>query len=547
MSPVDIMTQYLTPFNWLVGLSPILLVSFLMIRLRWSGSRAGALSWFWTIAVAIILFGGSTFTVASGSARGIWETVFVLFIIWGAMAIYGLVDGMKGFPAITDAFNRVTGGDRLLQIYIVGMVFPAWIQGVLGFGTPVAVTAPLMLGLGFDPVVSLVVPSLGHAFTITFGSLGSSYWVLQRFTGLSEGPLALWSAIFFIPVAFMVFFLGTWFYSRVTFGDGWQEVKRGWFAWTSLALIQALVQLLFAILSPSIAGFMAGFAGLVWGVMLRRIPFYRLRSENKSALAEKGGLSFNQAFLPYYAIIVVVVVIYMSPFAAGFSPVPDLRAVLEAEPYLVGPTWPETSTGLGFANPAHDRYSPLAVLTMPGTLIFLALGFSMLVYRVRGVLRPGVWAVMSGRLAKSAVPASLTLMTLGMTAGVMMEHGMTTLLAVGTAGAAGVFYPLVANYVGQLGAFLTGSNTASNVLFSAFQKDTAGVLEINPYIISALQTVGGALGSIYCPMKMGLATASVGITGREGDVIAPLLIYSLIMGLILGLLGMAIITYLPGV
>lgn len=541
------MQQYLTPLTWLAGLSPILLVSILMIGRGWSGSRAGALSWFWTMLVAVTVFGGSAFTLASGSARGIWETVFVLFIIWGAMAIYGLVDGMDGFGVITATFNRVTGGDRLLQVYIVGMVFPAWIQGVLGFGTPVAVTAPLMLGLGFSPVVSLVVPSLGHAVTITFGSLGSSYWVLQRFTGLAERPLALWSGIFFFPATLMVYFLATYFYSRVKWGNGWVEVKRGWFAWTSLALIQGLAQILFAVLSPSIAGFLAGFTGLLWGILLRRIKLYPLNPDPESVERPPAArsLSFNQAFLPYYLVIGIVLVIYLSPFLAGFTPVPNLRAAMEADAFRLGPAWPESVTALGFVTPAYDKYSPLQILTMPGTLIAVALGLSMLVYRMLGVWRPGTGGVIGARLARSAVPASLTLLTLGMTAGVMMEHGMTTLLAVGTALAAGGMYPLVANFVGQLGAFLTGSNTASNVLFAAFQKDTALVLGINPYIISALQTVGGALGSMYCPMKMGLATASVGILGREGEVISPLLIYSLIMGLVLGVLGMLAVALFP--
>lgn len=542
MTPVEMMKQHLSLLTWLAGLSPILLVSILMIGLKWSGSRAGALSWFWAILVAAAVFGGGSFTLASGSARGIWETLFILFIIWGAMAIYGLVDGMKGFPAITSAFNRVTGGDRLLQIYLVGMVFPAWLQGVLGFGTPVAVTAPLLVGLGFNPVVALVVPSLGHAGTITFGSLGSSFWVLQRFTGLSEGPLALWSALFFLPTMVMIYFVTTYFYSRFTHGDGWLEVRRGWFAWITLALVQGLAQILFAVLSPSIAGFMAGFAGLLWGIMLQKIPLYTLRPEDGQA-EEDCPLSFNQAFLPYYFVIAVVFLIYLSPFAAGTGLIPDIRAALEVDAFQVGPAWQATETQLGYINPPHDTYSPLAILTMPGTLIFVSLGLSVLVYRLWGILGPGVGAAIWSRLLKSAVPASLTLMTLGMTAGVMMEHGMTTLLAVGTAGATGGLYPLFANFVGQLGAFLTGSNTSSNVLFAAFQRDTAEVLGTSPYIIAAMQTVGGALGSIYCPMKMGLATASVGITGREGEVIKPLLLYSLAIGFILGVMALVLSAY----
>ncbi len=553
MSAIQVMEQSFTLSRWLLGLSPILLVSVLMIRGRWAGSKAGALAWLWAMVVAVTVFGGNAITVASGSAKGLWETVFILAIIWGAMSIYGLVDAMQGFPVITDTFNRVTGGDRLLQVLVIGMVFPAWMQGVLGFGTPVAVTAPLLLGLGFDPVISVVIPALGHSWTITFGSLGSSYWVLQRFTGLAEGPLALWSAILFVPMTVMVFFFGTFYYSRRIYGCGWREVRRGWFAWLSLGLVQAVALLVFATtVSPSIAGFLAGFVGLVWGALLRRMPFYKPAEADSGHVpapppsrGEKSALTFHQAFLPYYVVIAVVFVVYLSPFASQLLGTPNLRAALEAERFRLGPYWPEIRTALGFVNPSETKYSPLKVFTMPGTLIFASLALSVMIYRLLGILRADVGRKVSARLSKAAVPASLTLMTLSMMAGVMMEHGITTLLAVATAKATGMIYPFFANYIGQLGAFITGSNTASNLLFGAFQRDAALVLGVSPYLIAGLQTVGGAIGNIHCPLNVVLATSTVGIPGREGEVISQTLVAGLIMGAVIGLVGLLLALFAP--
>lgn len=547
MDGLEVMRGHFSVFTWLLGLSPILLVSVLMVAFRWSGSRSGALAWFWAIAVSALVFGGSPETIASGSAKGLWETVFIIAIIWGAMAIYGLVDAMGGFPVITDTFNKVTANDRLLQVLIIGMVFPAWLQGVLGFGTPVAVTAPLMLGLGFDPITSVVIPALGHSWTITFGSLGSSFWVLQRFTGLAERPLAMWSAMLFVPMTIMVFFFGTYLYSRGAYGSGWTEIRRGWFAWLSLGLVSAGSLLLFAMwVSPSIAGFLAGFTGLAWGALIRRIPLYTKRVE---AVAPGSGarseLTFHQAFLPYYAVILVVFVVYLSPLVSQWFGTPNVRAILEVERFRIGLPWPDITTSLGFLSAGAGKYSPLKILTMPGTLIFFALGISSLLYKAQGILKPGTATRIWDRLARAAIPASLTLMTLSMMAGLMMEHGMTSLLAIGTAGVTGVAYPLFANFVGQLGAFITGSNTASNVLFGAFQRDTALVLGVNPYLIAALQTVGGAIGNIHCPLNVVLATSTVGISGREGEVISKTLVIGIAMGLVLGLIGLALAFFVP--
>lgn len=549
MPAIEIMEQHLSLMKWLLALSPILLVSLLMVVMRWGGAKAGAVAWLWSIGVVILLFGGNAVTAASGSAKGLWETVFILAIIWGAMSVYGLIDGMGGFPVISRAFNQVTAGDRLLQILIIGMVFPAWLQGVLGFGTPVAVAAPLLVGLGFGPVLSVVIPALGHSWTITFGSLGSSFWVLQRFTGLQEGPLALWSAVLFIPMTIMVFFFGTYYYSKLTHGSGWVEVRRGWFAWLSLGVVQSAALVFFSVaVSPSISGFLAGFVGLAWGALLPRVRFYRLQpSHGEEAQLDTGSLgpgrkfSFHLAFLPYYIIVLVVLVVYLSPLASQWFGLPDLRAVLEAGRFRVGLPWPQVETDLGFVNPAQDPYSPLRILTMPGTLIFFSLGLAMLSYRALGHLRPGILGMIWARVSKTAVPATLTLMTLSMMAGVMMEHGMTTLLAVGTAMATGPAFPFFSNYVGQLGSFITGSNTASNVLFGTFQRDTALVLGISPYVVAGLQTVGGAIGNIHCPLNVVLATSTVGIPGREGEVISQTLVAGLFMGAVIGLLGLILV------
>ena len=553
---IEVMTRYLSTGMWIVGISPIVLVLLLMVGLRWGGAKAGVIAWAWAAVVSLTWFGGDLRTLASGSAKGLWETLFILLIIWGAMSIYGLIDGMGGFPVITQAFNRVTGGDRLLQILIIGMVFPAWMQGVLGFGTPVAVTAPLLIGLGFDPILAVTIPLLGHSWTVTFGSLGSSYWSLQRMTGLAEKPLALWSAVYFVPMCIMMFFFGTYWYSKLVYNDPWREVRRGWFPWLSLGVIQGIAIFIFsAYVFPSIGGFMAGFVGLAWGSLIRKFPFYRAETVDSAPVATETPstsvrasdkpLSFGWAFLPYIVIIVVVFTIYLSPLVKTWLGTPDIRAFLEQGKFQFGPSWPETRTALGYVNAKAAKYSPLRVFTMPGSIIWGSLLISVAIYQVAGLFKPQVWQKIGERFIKAAIPASLTLIPLSMMSVLMMEHGITTLLAVGAAKATGRLYPFFANYVGQLGAFMTGSNTSSNILFGAFQRDTAIVLGVTPFLIAGAQTVGGAIGNIHCPMNITLGTGSAGIPGREGDVMSRTLTTGAIIGAVTGILSLILVAMFP--
>ncbi|NPV70970.1 MAG: L-lactate permease [Firmicutes bacterium] len=562
---IEVMARYLSPGTWILGISPIATVLVLMVALRWGGAKAGAVAWLWAALVSLTCFGGDVTTLASGTAKGLWETLFILLIVWGAMSVYGLIDGMGGFPVITSTFNRVTGGDRLLQILIIGMVFPAWMQGVLGFGTPVAVTAPLLIGLGFDPILAVTIPLLGHSWTVTFGSLGSSYWTLQRMTGLAEKPLALWSAVYFVPMCVMMFFFGAFWYSKLVYGDPWREVKRGWFPWLSLGVIQGMAIFLFsAYVFPSIGGFMAGFVGLAWGSLIRKFPFYRVEVSDQTVAAQAGTgpavtapatkegqkpasrqLTFGQAFLPYVVIIVLVLAIYLSPLLQPVLGTPNIRAILEQNQFQLGPAWPQTKTALGFVNAKAAKYSPLRIFTMPGSIIWGSLIISVAIYTIAGLFKPQVWKKIGERLIKAAIPASLTLIPLSMMSVVMMEHGITTLLAVGTAKATGALYPFFANYIGQLGAFMTGSNTASNILFGAFQRDTALVLGITPFLVAGAQTVGGAIGNIHCPMNITLGTGSAGIPGREGEVMSRTLTTGAIIGLVTGVLSLVLVSMFP--
>ena len=168
--------------TWVLAILPVALILVLMMGLKVSGARSGIIAWVLTAAIVYFVFGGNSTIIASGTVKGFWSTLFVLYIIWTSMFMYNVVKITGAFDVIAAKFTEMTNGNRILQLLILGWAFPTFIQGVCGFGVPVAVATPLLIGLGFDPLVSCITTLLGHSWGVTFGSLGSC-----RYTRLRSG------------------------------------------------------------------------------------------------------------------------------------------------------------------------------------------------------------------------------------------------------------------------------------------------------------------------------------------------------------------------
>ena len=185
-----------TTFNlsdWLLASLPILIVLILMLRFRWGGAKAGGVGWIVALLVATFRFGVGWQVLTSAQLKGLLLTLFVLYITWAALILYRVSDEAGALSAIGAGLPRLTP-DRSLQALLLGWIFGAFLQGVSGFGVPVAVVAPLLVGLGFPSVTAVVIASVGHSWAVTFGSLGSSFYALIGATGLNGEELAPWSA-----------------------------------------------------------------------------------------------------------------------------------------------------------------------------------------------------------------------------------------------------------------------------------------------------------------------------------------------------------------
>jgi lactate permease len=290
------------------------------------------------------------------------------------------------------------------------------------------------------------------------------------------------------------------------------------------------------LVTPYVASFTAGMAGLlVGGLVVTRLPIYRPKGAVSGATAER--LDFHRAFSAYYILIGVVFVVYL---------VPPLRNWLNSL-WEIGMPFPETRTAFGYTNRAVERYAGIRMFTAPGTLIFLSGLLAYVFYRANGTWPQGGGKTVLNRAVRQAIGATLTVMTMSMMAVVMMETGMTSYLANGMAAYFGGAYAIVSPFIGVLGAFMTGSNTNSNILFTGLQREVATLLTISPFVILGLQTTGAAIGNMFCPMNVALGTGVTNTVGREGECLKATTVYTVIQCLVVGIIAwLMLYVLMPG-
>ena len=502
-------------WQWVPALAPIAILLVLILVLRRSATLGGLLGWVAGLLLGWALFGGGADDLAFGSLRGFVFSFEVLYIVWPALFLYQIVVEAGATRGIGIGIRALTR-DRVLQLLILGFAFTSFLQGVASFGVPVAVGAPLLVGLGFRPMQATLAPLIGHAWAVTLGGMASSFLALKAVTGLPGHDLGLWTAGFLGITC-----IGTGFLVAHLVG-GWRGIRRDWWQAAVIGGTMAVVQFVLAWLDYwIIASFGAGLAGLLAGVALTRLSSRRPEGERKGGMRE-----LHYALAPYYALIVIVA-------AATF--LPPLRWLLHLGDVPV--RLPETTTDFGWT--VGGATHRLQLLAHPGALILYTCGIALAWYRRVGGGHLNVKAI-AARTVRLGLPTTGAILCMMMLATVMAGTGMTFVLARAAIGVAGRAYPFVAPFVGLLGCFVTGNNTTSNVLFGAVQRDAALFLNVNPVLMAALQTTGGALGGMVTPAKVLMACATAGLQGQEGAVIRRALGPCLALTALAGLGGLLV-------
>ena len=492
---------------------PILVILVLMIGYRWGAARAGAAGYLAAFFIAIAFFGAGADVLAFAHTKAIILSVDVLLIIWAAFLLYRVAEDAGVIKIIGRLLPSLTR-DRGMQALLIGWVFASFLQGAGGFGVPVAVTAPLLVGLGFTPLSAIIIPSIGHGWAVTFGSLGSSFNALLSATGLDAATLAPASALFLGLAGLLT---GPMVAHAA---DGWSGVKRLLLPALVIGTVMGAVQ--FAVVAGvglwNLGAFTGGLAGLAvsmwvarWGAAGKGVE----RSERKPLFL---------ALSAYLILILFTTIILLIP------PVKDwlAQATIQIQ-------FPETVTSLGYVSPASTN-RPIHIFTHAGAILVYTSLVSFLIYQRAGLYETGAGKNILRGTIKSMMSSSLSIVLMVAMASMMQGSGMTEALAQGLADAAGKAFPLVAPWIGAIGAFMTGSNTNSNVVFAGLQMRTAELLAYSVPAILAGQTAGAAIASVAAPAKVVVGTSTAGMTGKEGDVLRALVGYTALLVMFIGLL-----------
>ncbi len=476
----------------LAGL-PLLVVLAAMALLQMRAALAGAAGLGVALGVIWIMGRGDLTLLAGAALEAASSAATILWIILPALAIYELQSRVGAFDRFQQALAQISE-NRAVQALLIAWFFGLFMEGAAGFGTPVALAAPLLAGLGFTPARAVAMALLGHAGGVSFGAVGTPALVQIALLDLPAPALAGWTMLLHLaPMLLLALAV-----MRLA-----QEGRLAW-AQMRLAVLAAVCfvgpALALAWLTgpelPTLGGALLG--GALFVVLIRRKGAPRAAAWRLADL------------LPYLLILALVLLTRL---------VAPLQATLSG--LWLGWRW-ESYSG-GFAPLYH-----------PGTLLVLGLVMAAALTGRQATLGPAMMAALR-RLA----PVALALFVM-LTLARLMVHGGLIAQAAEAAVGAGAFWPLIAPLVGALGTFVSGSATASNILFTEFQAATARSLDLPPILMAAAQGVGAAIGNAIAPHNIIAGTATVGLSGREGEVLrqtlVPVLAYALCAGVILALL-----------
>jgi lactate permease len=498
--------------KWILAFSPILTVLVLMIFRNWSGSRAGAAGWFVALISAYMAFGAHPELLAYSQMKGVILSLNVLYIIWAALLLYNVVNETGAIKVIGLGIQRFSG-DKAIQIIIFGWIFASFLQGVAGYGVPIAVVAPLLAGLGFPPVVAVAVPAIGHSWSVTFGSMGASFQALMAVSGLDSAYLAPWSATLLGITTYLCGIFSVFVYG------GWKMVKHSFIAILIVGSAMAGAQYALAVSGMwTLGGFGASLTGLASGLAVAKLKIYSHRPPSQSSL--KMGLWWA---LSAYLILIAIV-------SCGVM-VPSIKAFLGQ--VKLSASFPEIVSLNGWVTKAGTGKS-INLFGHGGALLLYSSIISYIVYRLKGFYKPRALYTILEKTVKSGVPTSLGIVSMVCFAMIMDHCQMIYVLAEGISRVFGSVYPLISPWIGLLGAFMTGSNTNSNVVFGVLQQETAQLSGLSVALMLAAQTTGGAIGSMIAPAKILVGCSTVGLSGKEGPVLKATLRYGLIITGIIG-------------
>ncbi|MEM7368862.1 MAG: L-lactate permease [Bacteroidota bacterium] len=538
---------------------PILLAGILLIGFRMAARMAMPIVYLVAVGIAFFVWNMPTAEIAAASIQGLFITFDILIIIFGAILLLNMLKHSGAVGVIRQGFSSVSP-DRRVQVVIIAWLFGSFLEGAAGFGTPAAIVAPLLVALGFPALTSVMLGLMVQSTAVTFGAVGTP--ILVGVTGGLQSPeletqlasagssfpaylqvitsnVAVMHAIVgtLMPL-FMVCMMTRFFGANRSWKEGLAIWPFALFGGLAFTIPYMLTGIFLGPEFPSLLGSLIGL-GIVtvaaqkgfltpkeqWdfpprdGWLSDWVGQIEIKLEDHTSQHK---LSLFKAWLPYLLLAVFLVL----------SRLPDL-------PFK---SW-MTSVSISWPQILDTQISASSTpLYLPGALLVLV---CIITYWLHKMTFASAKAAL-GESARMLLGAGFVLVFTVPMVRVFINSGinpagldsMPIAMAEWVRQTVGGIYPLFSPTIGALGAFIAGSNTVSNLMFSLFQFGVAKGLMLPGSIMVGLQAVGAAAGNMIAIHNVVAAAATVGMLGQEGNILRKTILPTIYYVLAVGILGL---------
>ena len=539
----------------LIAFIPIIVTVVLMVAFNWPAKRALPLAWILACVIAFAVWKMNVHDMAAYTITGFLSAFETLVIIFGAILIMNTLKRSGAMSAINGMFKGVTKDARILAI-IIGWVFGAFIEGAAGFGTPAALAAPLLISVGFPPLAAAIVALICNSTPVCYGAVGTPTntafaTVKDAVAAGGADPdtwkmaLTKWSAISMAVGAFFIVFVAVCvlvklFGKNKSFKDALPCIP---FIIFTVAVFDISYLLIATFIGPELVSLVAAVITLFVSIGAAKAGFLQPKETwtfTPEETWDRSWLSTTEVPEPKVSDM---------PLLKAFTPYIIIIAILVATRVCqnVGMGWASAmkafTIGTGKSGVILGLNWNWAILWNPGVIFIIVALLTIVIQGMKGSEVSGAWKDTGKQVSGAAIAllfgvAMVNIFRYTNVSSDVMDGSMLLIMARGLAALAGKAYVIVAPLIGVLGAFMSGSNTVSNTLFSSLQFETATILAMPQVFIVALQNNGGAIGNMVCVNNVVSACATTGTIGNEGKIIrtniVPCIIYCAIVVIVLG-------------
>lgn len=495
---------------FLLALSPILWLIISLGFLKMQSFKACPIALLIAFGVALIQYDMEKVNALTAALEGVALACWpILLVIIAAIFTYNLTLHTKSMDIVKHMLTTVSKDKRVLAL-LIGWGFGAFMEGMAGFGTAIAIPASMLVALGFDPIKAILVCLVANSVPTTFGSIGIPASTLANLTGLDPVQLSTYISLQLLPLNFICPFL------IVAIVGGSLKAIKGVFMITLLSALGIVIPelVISMFVGPELA---------VMGASVVIMVLIVLYSRFRPATDEAYAMDINPAHVPLKGGLLACL-----PFILIFV---FLLATSKLVPFIHEPLMAIKSSVLIYTGAGATPYTFVWVNT-PGILILLA---ALISGKAQSASFGEMFQVFLNTV-KGLRNTIITIIAVIATAKVMGYSGMTSDIAKTAVEATGVMYPLIAPLIGSVGTFITGSGTSSNVLFGNLQTDAAMAIQADNAWLAAANSAGTCVGKMISPQSIAIAVGAIALTGKDNEILQAIMKvyvpYILLLGLI---------------